>query len=175
MPCRPNLRFADYDAAHGDRLWIGAEFPRETDAGRIRLPHAVQEEEADGDERPGREGVLYPEREDRADQRDDQTGEWIAVSHSATTTPTTLAMANPTKGWRGQDLQELCRNGPLVSHALPSSRAKDFDSPFPAYMVGPPVPIPFSKKSRRNLVQASENGGKSSSTRVGLRPERRLA
>src|SRR6187401_2225074 len=33
------------------------------------------------------------------------------------------------------------------------------------------VPIPFSKKSRRNVVRASENGARASgSTRVGLRP-----
>ena len=32
------------------------------------------------------------------------------------------------------------------------------------------MPIPFSKKSRRNVVQASENGVSSGSTRVGLRP-----
>ena len=32
------------------------------------------------------------------------------------------------------------------------------------------MPIPFSKKSQRNLIKASENGAKTSAKRVGLKP-----
>ena len=82
-----------------------------------------------------------------------------------------------------QRIQQLHRSGgSVIANSFRIAFAiflavKGFDSPTQAYMFARAVPIPFSKKSRRNVVrQATDNSAENKrSTRVRLHSARGLA